>query len=225
MSANVNLKGLEVRQEDGTAFELFGYNSNQRGYAMKKNVMLCVFSLLCASTALAGNVTWNKGTWWRDVDLSLTPTNDLEYADSVLRTQYESVLNLSCISPNRISPTDATNVFYRLAVLRGDLEEKKLAVLPRVYVGFGFISDAEERERRNAENEVAIRIRSYQLARKSLVEMIDRAFMRVPCHKTLEGFPVAERNAIVSNLVETARFTPAEAASLGLTNIVENAGQ
>ena len=192
---------------------------------MKKNVMLCVFSLLCASTALAGKVTWYKGTWWRDVDLSLTPTNDLEYADSVLREQKNTVLNLSCISPKRISPTDATNVFYRLAVLRGDLEEKKLAVLPRVYVGFGFISDAEERERRDAENEVAIRIRSYQSNRAHLEEMVDYTFMRVPCHKTLESFPVAERNAIVSNLVETARFTPAEAASLGLTNIVENAGQ
>ena len=192
---------------------------------MKKNVMLCVFSMLCACTVIAGKVTWNKGTWWRDVDLSLTPTNDLEYADSVLRTQYESVLNLSCISPKRISPTDATNVFYRLAVLRGDLEEKKLAVLPRVYVGFGFISDAEERERRRVENRAAIRICNYQGSRKSLEEMVDYTFMHVPCHKTLEGFPVAERNAIVSNLVETAWFTPAEAASLGLTNIVENAGQ
>lgn len=35
------------------------------------------------------------------------------------------------------------------------------------------------------------------------------------------GMDFAKRNAIVSNLVETARLTPAEASSLGLTNVVE----
>ena len=34
-----------------------------------------------------------------------------------------------------------------------------------------------------------------------------------------------ERNSFVSNLVELARFTPDEAASLGLTNVVVNAGE
>ena len=41
---------------------------------------------------------------------------------------------------------------------------------------------------------------------------------------TMASFPPAERNTIVSNLVETARFTPDEAARLGLTNVVEQVG-
>ena len=44
------------------------------------------------------------------------------------------------------------------------------------------------------------------------------------CRDALSSFSAFERNAIVSNLVELAWFTPDEAASLGLTNVVVNAG-
>ena len=39
--------------------------------------------------------------------------------------------------------------------------------------------------------------------------------------ETYVGMDFVTRNAIVSNIVETARLTPAEAAALGLTNVVE----
>ena len=53
---------------------------------------------------------------------------------------------------------------------------------------------------------------------------IKSAFFHFTDSQTFKSLPPAERNAIVSNLVETARFTPDEAARLGLTNVVEQVG-
>ena len=42
---------------------------------------------------------------------------------------------------------------------------------------------------------------------------------------SFSGLPQGQRNSIVSNLVETARLTTAEASALGLTNILQSVGR
>ena len=70
-------------------------------------------------------------------------------------------------------------------------------------------------------NEEAKRINSYENARGALEERIDDILKKAATSEALASFQASERNAIVSNIVTAACLTPAEAASLGLTNVVQ----
>ena len=54
---------------------------------------------------------------------------------------------------------------------------------------------------------------------KDFLSRINCVFAAFAGSATFTAMPPPERNAIVSNLVETARFTAEEAAALGLTNV------
>ena len=55
--------------------------------------------------------------------------------------------------------------------------------------------------------------------------VISQSLRNVASSEALAAFPIQERNAIVSNIVELARLTTDEAAELGLTNVVETVGE
>ena len=82
------------------------------------------------------------------------------------------------------------------------------------------ITNQVDLQRRIAANELAKKIRNYESLRSGLEERIVRVLANAAASDAIAAFPPAERNAMVSNLVEAARFTPAEAAALGLTNVV-----
>ena len=52
-----------------------------------------------------------------------------------------------------------------------------------------------------------------------------RAFKYFECSQTFKNLSLPERNAIVSNLVETARMSELEVSALGFTNIDEQTGE
>jgi hypothetical protein len=60
-----------------------------------------------------------------------------------------------------------------------------------------------------------------QTAQKSLAYMMERAFDSFKRSQTFKNLSAVEHNAIVSNLVETARMDAYEARAHGFTNIVE----
>ena len=190
---------------------------------MKEKLMLvgAVMQLTC-STALCANTNL-----WISADFGITPTNDLNSAFFRLRTQNKLAFSLEHESyPSEFSVL-ATNLWDRLALLHGDLREKKMDDLPRVCVGFWILGDTTnqvEIQERMARNDYANKLRSYQYQLYDLEKRIGFIFANVASSEALASFPPAERNAIVSNLVETARLTPDEAARLGLTNVVEQVG-
>ena len=64
-----------------------------------------------------------------------------------------------------------------------------------------------------------------QIVQDKLACMMGHAFDDFRRSQTFKNLPVAERNAIVSNIVEAARMDAFEAAARGLTNVVEQAGE
>ena len=60
---------------------------------------------------------------------------------------------------------------------------------------------------------------------KEFLSAVDCVFPAFASSDTFKAFPPVERNAMVSNLVEAARFTPAEAEALGLTNVTHQASE
>ena len=97
-------------------------------------------------------------------------------------------------------------------------------VIPTVLRNFGIITNQVELQHRRAVNQATSDIRSYQISLHAIEERIETVFSKVSKSEALSSFSTSERNEIVSNIVELARFTPDEAASLGLTNVVVNAG-
>jgi hypothetical protein len=77
---------------------------------------------------------------------------------------------------------------------------------------------SEESHRRHVEVNALAQMEGLD---KDFLSGINGVFAAFATSDTLNAFPVVQRNAIVSNLVETARLTPAEASSLGLTNVVQ----
>jgi hypothetical protein len=110
-----------------------------------------------------------------------------------------------------------------LAVLHGDIRSKKMDGIPVVYRNFGIITNQVELQQRRASNQAAAEMRGYQIALYALEERIQTAFSKASKSQALSSFPASERNTIVSNLVATARLTPIEAESLGMTNILVEA--
>ena len=103
------------------------------------------------------------------------------------------------------------------AVLRQEYE--------RILTDSGVLRDDSTMQRLFVENEANKLMWDYQNQRANLEKRTRMAMMRISASAALAAFPANERNSIVSNIVELARFTPDEAASLGLTNVVVNAGE
>lgn len=182
-----------------------------------KNVTVLAVVFLSFSTVIAES----DPSWWKNLVLEPVPTNDLEVAAARLRQHDRAAWILD--GPEFVSSdaVAATNLWNMLAVLHGDLRSKKIENPPPVFRNFGIITNQVELQRRITANEEAKKIRDYESLRSALEERIERVLANAAASEALASFPVADRNAIVSNLVETARLTPAEAAALGLTNVVE----
>ena len=86
-----------------------------------------------------------------------------------------------------------------------------------VIVAVPDISSEESNRRRVEVNHLA----QMESLDKDFLFGISSVFTAFVTSDTLAAFSVVTRNSIVSNLVETARLTSAEAAALGLTNVVE----
>ena len=183
----------------------------------KTFIILLLFAMRFASAQAATNL-------WAYVNLDITPTNDLYYASRRLYDQSKILFLMEDESyPAKYSAL-ATNLWDRLAVLHGDLREKKLLELPPVYRNFGIITNQVELQDLIVANSNANRICSYQSCLRDLEKRIEIVLANAAISEALASFPPAERNAIVSNLVETARLTADEVARLGLTNVVEQVG-
>ena len=163
--------------------------------------------------------------WWKSLVITPTPTNDYEQAAYVLRRQGGIVGFLRGADYYASDAIAATNLWNMLAILHGDLREKKIENPPPVFRNFGIITNQVELQRRRAINDDAENIRSYESLRGGLEERIERIFKIASASEALASFPIQERNAIVSNIVELARLTADEAAELGLTNVVETVGE
>ena len=161
--------------------------------------------------------------WWKGLALEPTPTNDLVNATTVLEQQEDVVSLLYGTAYSAEDAVLATNLWTMLAALHGDIRSKKIANPPRVFRNFGIMTNQVQLQRRIAENEAAKRICSYESVRRALEERIADVFSKATQSQALSSFPALERNTIVSNLVATARLTPIEAESLGMTNILVEA--
>ena len=159
--------------------------------------------------------------WWKNLVFEPIPTNDLDCAAAQLRQQDRSVWLLDGPVFAAADAVAATNIWNMLSILHGDLRSKKIENLPSVFRNFGMITNQVELQRRVAANELAKKVRNYESIRSGLEERIERVLANAAASDAIAAFPPSERNAIVSNLVAAARFTPDEASALGLTNVVE----
>ena len=174
--------------------------------------------------ARAGNAQPScTSDWWKGLVLGPTPTNDLPYATYELNRQEDCVALLRGIDYCVEDAVPATNLWNMLAVLHGDIRRKKMDVIPVVYRNFGIITNQVELQQRRAANRAAAEMRGYQIALFTLEERIQTVFSKASKSQALSSFPALERNTIVSNIVATARLTPIEAESLGMTNILVEA--
>jgi hypothetical protein len=158
--------------------------------------------------------------WWKTLVFESIPTNDYGLAAAALRQQERSVSLLSNADYGAADGVDATNLWTKLAVLHGDIRSKRIENPPPVFRNFGIMTNLVQLQQRMAENEAAKKICSYESVRSGLEERIESVFSKASRSGALSSFSTSERNAIVSNIVDLARFTPDEAASLGLTNVV-----
>ena len=182
---------------------------------MKKMLILSC-ALIFSSAAMSD---YNPD-WWKSLVFEPVPTNDLEWAATQLRRQDRSVWLLDGPVFGAADAVAATNIWSMLSILHGDLRSKKIDNPPPVFRNFGVITNQVDLQRRIAANELAKKIRNYESLRSGLEERIVRVLANAAASDAIAAFPPAERNVMVSNLVEAARFTPGEASALGLTNVV-----
>ena len=188
---------------------------------MKKTIL----TLIATSIMIVPAYSNSNTNLWKYVNLDITPTNDMDYAAIRLKEQDLLILYLEDESfPGEFAEL-ATNLWARLSVLHGDLREKKSDVLPQQYRNFGIVASQSELQERMAANSNANRICRYQSRLNDVEKRIEIVLSHVAASEALASFPLDERNAIVSNIVETARLTAEESAALGLTNIVEQTGE
>ena len=183
--------------------------------------IISIFAIIL--TALVSVGAEYNPDWWKGLVLEPTPTNDYGLAAVILRQQGRCVSFLSGTDYGLADVDDATNLWYMLAVLHGDIRSKRIENPPRVFRNFGIITNQVELQRRIEENEVAKNVCSYESLRAGLEERIADVFSKASKSQALSSFPALERNTIVSNLVATARLTQIEAESLGMTNILVEA--
>ena len=86
-----------------------------------------------------------------------------------------------------------------------------------VFISVSNISDDTIRQRFAQAND----IEQKELLYRDFVSCIKTAFPVFLASGTIDALSPSERNSIVSNIVNTASFTPDEAAFLGLTNVIE----
>lgn len=161
--------------------------------------------------------------WWKGLVLEPMPTNDLPYATYELNRQEDYVALLGGINYCVEDAVPATNLWNMLAVLHGDLDSKKMDSIPVESRNFDIVANQVELLQCRAANQAAADLQDYQIALHNMKERIQTVFSRASKSQALSSFPAVERNAIVSNLVATARLTPIEAESLGMTNILVEA--
>ena len=183
---------------------------------MKTTMIIAALLAVCISARADYNPDW-----WKNLVFEPIPTNDLDCAAAQLRQQDRSVWLLDGPVFAAADAVAATNIWNMLSILHGDLRSKKIENLPSVFRNFGMITNQVELQRGVAANELAKKVRNYESIRSGLEERIERVLANAAASDAIAAFPPSERNAIVSNLVETARFTPDEASALGLTNVVE----
>ncbi len=183
---------------------------------MKHVIALSVVCLLFSNV-----IAESDPSWWKSLVLEPIQTNDLELAATQLRQQDRTVWLLDGPEFVAADKVAATNFWNMLAVQHGDIRSKKVENPPPVFRNFGIITNHVELQRRMAVNELAKKIRNYESLRGGLEERIERVLANAAASEALASFSATDRNAIVSNLVETARLTPAEVSALGLTNVVE----
>jgi len=183
---------------------------------MRKIVVFAGLFVICFSV----KATYDPD-WWKNAVFTPTPTNDYLQAASVLRQQQDTADLLTGADYSAADAVQATNLWMMLAVLHGDLRCKKIVNPPPVFRNFGIITNQTYLQMRIMANEEAKRINSYENARGALEERIDDILKKAATSEALASFQASERNAIVSNIVTAACLTPAEAASLGLTNVVQ----
>ena len=186
-----------------------------------KNAAILSSILLSVSAAIAEH----NPDWWKSLELEPVSTNDLGLAATQLRQQERIIWLLDGPEFVAADAVAATNLWSVLAILHGDLRNKRIDNLPLVFRNFGIITNQVELQSRIANNEEAKKIRCYASLQRSVEERIELVFVNAVTSEALASFPTCERNAIVSNIVETARLTQAEAAALGLTNVVDSVGQ
>lgn len=165
------------------------------------------------------NAEYNSD-WWKGLVLEPTPTNDLSLAASVLVQQEDAVSLLYGVDYCVEDTVPATNLWNMLAVLHGDIRDKKMDKIPVVLRNFGIITNQTELQQRRSANCAAAEMRGYQIALYALEERIQHVFSKASKSQVLSSFPSAERNAIVSNLVAKAQLTSIEATVIGMTNIL-----
>ena len=170
----------------------------------------------CAQSSCTSN-------WWKRLAIEPTPTNDLPYATYEVNRQEDYVALLGGIDYCVEDAVPATNLWNMLAVLHGDIRSKKMDGIPVACRNFGIITNQVELQQRRAVNLETAEMRDYQIALFTLEERIQTVFSKASKSQALSSFPALERNTIVSNLVATARLTPIEAESLGMTNILVEA--
>ena len=73
--------------------------------------------------------------------------------------------------------------------------------------------------------DMVFKMRQDQSGKEYLARRMVRAFEDFNRSQTFKNLSLPERNAIVSNLVETARMSELEVSALGFTNIVEQTGE
>ena len=182
--------------------------------------------LIANISVILSSIAEYNPDWWKSIVLEPTPTNDLVLASSILEQQGDTI---GFLRRGKYSSSDAiaaTNLWTMLAILHGDLREKKIENPPPVFRNFGIITNKVELQRREVANQEAMKIRDYQSSRWEIERRIRYdVFVDIAPSEALASFPVQERNAIVSNIVELARLTTDEAAELGLTNVVESVGE
>lgn len=124
-----------------------------------------------------------------------------------------------------VDPVAKSNITAQILALQSSITNTVILrqEYERILADNGVFRDDVTMQRLAAENEANKLMWNYQTQRANLEKRTRMAMMRISASAALSAFSTSERNAIVSNIVELARFTPDEAASLGLTNVVVNA--
>jgi hypothetical protein len=173
--------------------------------------------------------------WFCIMSASDVPTNEAYFVKSVMLN--EKAMAICQIGTNETAVCMDTNCWVAVArecgILRSSLHSESdldamLGAVSRhadtngvlvVATSMDIFSDEFERL-----SKLAFETEQNDLLYKDFVFSVMPVFTHFLASGAIDMLADNERNSFVSNLVELARFTPDEAASLGLTNVVVNAG-
>lgn len=173
--------------------------------------------------------------WFCIMSAADVPTNESYFVKSVLLN--EKAMAICKIGTNETSVCMDTNCWVAVArecgIIRSslhsesDLDEMLGVVSRRVETnGVSVVATrldifGDEFERLS---KLAFETEQNDMLYRDFVSTLMPVFSHFLASGAIDALDANERNEIVSNIVELARFTPDEAASLGLTNVVVNAG-